>query len=658
MIVIGGVIPPDDVPTLQEMGAAAVFLPGTVIAESALDLLAKLRDQLSTDGDVRPALVDAGVAGIRARQRAAVSRAITLVESSGPSTGRRRARAAHRARRAGRRRPSRVGISGVPGVGKSTFIEALGSRLTADGPPGRRARGRPVHRPHRRLGARRQDPDGPAVGRPERLHPALAGGRHPRRRRAGDHAGDGGARGGGYDVVLVETVGVGQSEVTVAGMVDTFLFLTLARTGDQLQGIKKGILEIADVIAVNKADGDREQEARVGRPRPRRRAAAGPRQGRVGAAGRHLLGLTDVGVDEVWERVLGAPRAPRRRRTGRQARRPAARLHLGAGPRRARPAAAPLARRSRRSATRSAPPCWPASCPRTWPPTGILAAYDRDSPRAFTGRAQRPILPPSRAELPDGRCPRRRRLEHDRGGRRGVRGRAGSTLRRDLHAHPELSLVRGPHHRRSSPTALEQAGWRVTRLPRTGLIADHRRPSGRRRPAGRPGRAARPGPHRRSLGAARVDRRRARLRPRRAHHLPRRCRARAGRGRTTAALLPGRVRLLFQPAEEVMPGGALQLIARRPRRRRAGSSGCTATRPRRGPASGSARARSPARPTLSTSGSPGPAATPPPAPDRRPHLRPGQGPHRAARHPRPAASTRAPASAWSGASSGPARRTT
>ena len=71
----------------------------------------------------------------------------------------------------------------------------------------------------------------------------------------------------GYDVVLVETVGVGQSEITVAGMVDTFLFLTLARTGDQLQGIKKGILEIADVIAVNKADdeggADRAQEARA-----------------------------------------------------------------------------------------------------------------------------------------------------------------------------------------------------------------------------------------------------------------------------------------------------------------------------------------------------------------------------------------------------------
>ncbi len=124
-----------------------------------------------------------------------------------------------------------------------------------------------------------------------------------------------------YDVVLVETVGVGQSEVTVAGMVDTFLFLTLARTGDQLQGIKKGILEIADVIAVNKADGDREQEAR--------------------AAARELAGaLRLVRGQGEWappvvtcsgahrrrrRRPLGAgagpPRAPRRRRPGRQARR-------------------------------------------------------------------------------------------------------------------------------------------------------------------------------------------------------------------------------------------------------------------------------------------------------------------------------------------------
>ena len=67
----------------------------------------------------------------------------------------------------------------------------------------------------------------------------------------------------GYDVVLVETVGVGQSEVAVAGMVDSFLLLTIARTGDQLQGIKKGILELADVVAVNKADGAHERDARA-----------------------------------------------------------------------------------------------------------------------------------------------------------------------------------------------------------------------------------------------------------------------------------------------------------------------------------------------------------------------------------------------------------
>jgi LAO/AO transport system kinase len=107
-----------------------------------------------------------------------------------------------------------------------------------------------------------------------------------------------------YDVVLVETVGVGQSEVTVAGMVDTFCFLTIARTGDQLQGIKKGILEISDVIAVNKADGDREQEAR---------AAARELAGALRLVRGHdewappvvtCSALTGDGVEGVWSQVL------------------------------------------------------------------------------------------------------------------------------------------------------------------------------------------------------------------------------------------------------------------------------------------------------------------------------------------------------------------
>jgi LAO/AO transport system kinase len=109
----------------------------------------------------------------------------------------------------------------------------------------------------------------------------------------------------GYDVVLVETVGVGQSEVTVAGMVDTFLFLTIARTGDQLQGIKKGILEIADVIAVNKADGDRAAEAQSAA----KELAGALRLVHSSSSGWvppviTCSGLEGTDVDKVWERVI------------------------------------------------------------------------------------------------------------------------------------------------------------------------------------------------------------------------------------------------------------------------------------------------------------------------------------------------------------------
>ena len=113
----------------------------------------------------------------------------------------------------------------------------------------------------------------------------------------------------GYDVVLVETVGVGQSEVTVAGMVDSFLFLTMARTGDQLQGIKKGILEIADVIAVNKADGDRADEARSaakelsGALRMVHSNSSGGAEGWVPPV-LTCSGLQDLDVDTVWDKVI------------------------------------------------------------------------------------------------------------------------------------------------------------------------------------------------------------------------------------------------------------------------------------------------------------------------------------------------------------------
>ena len=245
--------------------------------------------------------VDALLDGIAQGRRAAVSQAITLVESTNP---RHRDQARELLTRIDRRDAVRVGVSGVPGVGKSTFIEALGTRLTAAG---------------HRVGVLAVDPSSVRTGG------SVLGDKTRMARLANDPRAfvrpspSAGTLGGvaratvqamavleaaAYDVVLVETVGVGQSEVTVAGMVDTFLFLTLARTGDQLQGIKKGILEISDVIAVNKADGDREQEARVAA-----RDLAGALRlvrGKSEWAPPVVTcsALEGTGVDDVWDRVL------------------------------------------------------------------------------------------------------------------------------------------------------------------------------------------------------------------------------------------------------------------------------------------------------------------------------------------------------------------
>jgi len=251
----------------------------------------------------RPVDVAALVEGVRSGRRADVARAITLVESS---------RADHRAAArdlltglAATERPlaTRVGISGVPGVGKSTFIESLGTRLTAAGhrvgvlavDPSSVRTGGSVLGDKTRMAALSVDPR--AFIRPSPAAGTLGGvARATTQAMLVLEA-------AGYDVVLVETVGVGQSEVTVAGMVDTFLFLTLARTGDQLQGIKKGILEIVDVVAVNKADQEHESEARVAA----RELAGALRlvRGRSEWAPPVVTcsGLTGVGVDDVWERI-------------------------------------------------------------------------------------------------------------------------------------------------------------------------------------------------------------------------------------------------------------------------------------------------------------------------------------------------------------------
>lgn len=208
--------------------------------------------------------VDEYEQGILSCNRMILARAITLVESNAPKhfalgqeilqrilphTG----------------NAVRVGITGVPGAGKSTFIEALGNRLCDAG---------------HRVAVLAVDPSssvshGSILGDKTRMETLSK-----RPQAFIRPSPSGGTLGGvtrksretlllceaaGFDIILVETVGVGQSETTVRSMVDFFLVLTITGAGDDLQGIKKGVIETADAILVNKADGDNKQRARVAR---------------------------------------------------------------------------------------------------------------------------------------------------------------------------------------------------------------------------------------------------------------------------------------------------------------------------------------------------------------------------------------------------------
>ena len=192
---------------------------------------------------------------VRKGNRAALARAITLVESKKPEH---RARAQELLRKLlpATGKAVRVGITGVPGVGKSTAIDTLGSYLTAEGhrvavlavDPSSKRTGGSILGDKTRMA--RLAVDERAFVRPSPAAGTL-GGVAARTRETMLLC-----EAAGYDVVLVETVGAGQSETEVAEMTDTFLVLMLPGAGDELQGLKKGILELADIVAVNKADGD------------------------------------------------------------------------------------------------------------------------------------------------------------------------------------------------------------------------------------------------------------------------------------------------------------------------------------------------------------------------------------------------------------------
>jgi LAO/AO transport system kinase len=197
---------------------------------------------------------------VRAGDRVALGRAITLVESAKPGD-QVRAQALLEALLPYTGKSIRVGISGVPGAGKSTLIDQLGVNLIAGGhkvavlavDPTSSRTGGSILGDKTRMGRLAGEPS--AFIRPSPAGESLGGVTKSTRETISL------AEAAGYDVVLVETVGVGQSETAVSDMVDVFVVVAIPGAGDELQGIKRGLLELADVIAVNKADNDNVERA-------------------------------------------------------------------------------------------------------------------------------------------------------------------------------------------------------------------------------------------------------------------------------------------------------------------------------------------------------------------------------------------------------------
>ena len=241
---------------------------------------------------------------LRGGDRTALGRAITLVESRKPEHEE-QAQALLVDLMPHTAKANRVGITGIPGVGKSTTIDALGLRLTGDGhkvavlavDPTSQRSGGSILGDKTRMAGLSADPN--AFIRPSPAAGTLGG--VARRTRESMLV----CEAAGYDVVIVETVGIGQSETAVADMVDFFLVLMQPGAGDELQGIKKGVLEIADMIAINKADGDNLHKAN--QTAAEYKAAfhiIAPSQAEWTPPVITVSGLEGHGLDTLWDNVL------------------------------------------------------------------------------------------------------------------------------------------------------------------------------------------------------------------------------------------------------------------------------------------------------------------------------------------------------------------
>ncbi len=243
------------------------------------------------------ALID----GIRQSNKTSLSRAITLIESTAPKH-RDQARQIIEACLPHANRSIRIGITGVPGVGKSTFIEQFGKLLVQQGhkvavlavdPSSTLSKGS-ILGDKTRMEDLVKEPN--AFIRPSASGTSLGG--VARKTREAIIL----CEAAGYNIIIIETVGVGQSETAVHSMTDFFLLLKLAGAGDELQGIKRGIMEMADTIVINKADGENEKAARFAKTEFNRALHLYPvKDSNWTPKAMTCSALNNKGVEELWE---------------------------------------------------------------------------------------------------------------------------------------------------------------------------------------------------------------------------------------------------------------------------------------------------------------------------------------------------------------------
>ncbi len=269
--------------------------PPPSVSTSSLEVIQQLRRNQPSAQEL--------INGILTKDKTALSRAITLVESTNPDHTE-KANTIIQACLPHANKSFRIGITGVPGVGKSTFIEAFGKHLTSIG---------------KKVAVLAVDPSstishGSILGDKTRMEELVKDENAYIRPSASGETLGGVARktretiilceAAGFDTIIIETVGVGQSETAVHSMVDFFLLLKISGAGDELQGIKRGIMEMADAIVINKADGDNINKAKLAKTEFNRALHLFPakKSGWIPTAA-SCSSYTKEGITEVWNTI-------------------------------------------------------------------------------------------------------------------------------------------------------------------------------------------------------------------------------------------------------------------------------------------------------------------------------------------------------------------